>query len=128
MDPNIWGPKAWFFIHNIALTYTPKDRDKFKIFFSTLGDVLPCTVCRNHYKENLVNAELEKGLNSNIDLFRWTVDMHNKVNKLQNKRVISYEEALQSMNSEYHSSNEYLVFIIIGLILFVLYFNKKYFH
>ena len=32
MDPNIWGPKFWFSLHNISLTYPfyPTDEDKLR--------------------------------------------------------------------------------------------------
>jgi hypothetical protein len=137
MDPNVWGPKAWFFIHNIALTYprNPNSEDKkiYKNFFVTIGKVLPCNTCKSHYAENLIMSELDNGLKSNIDLFKWTVDMHNKVNKATHKRIISYEEAMNELNKHYMTDGIFtttnIILFIIILILFSLlvyyYFIQK---
>jgi len=124
MDPEIWGPKAWFFIHNIALTYprNPNINDKqmYKNFFINLGNVLPCSVCKVHYKENLIESELDIGLNSNIDLFKWTVDIHNKVNKQNNKKIFTYEEALNELNKHYIYGSFFTISNIIILILILI--------
>ena len=57
LDPRIWGPKGWFFLHSIALNYpkNPTDHDKrnFKQFFESIQYVLPCPQCSQHYSENL---------------------------------------------------------------------------
>ena len=46
MDPNIWGPHAWMFLHSITLTYPEKptnlDKTNFEMFFNSLQPVLPC--------------------------------------------------------------------------------------
>ena len=129
MDPNIWGPKGWFFIHNVALVYprnpTISDRENYKTFFKTLGNVLPCPICQVHYKTNLVEEELNNALNSNIDLFRWSVDMHNKVNSINEKKIISYEEALNSLNMQYQNNTNYSFWIIIICGIIILLFLKN---
>ena len=57
MEPNIWGPSAWTFLHTIALQYpelpTDDDKKQYYIFFNSLKDVLPCPNCRMHYSEHL---------------------------------------------------------------------------
>ena len=56
LNPNFWGPHAWFFIENIAFSY-PKNptnyhKQIFKKFFSTVGEIIPCQSCRLHFKQN----------------------------------------------------------------------------
>lgn len=122
MDPNLWGPKGWYFIHSIALAYpdnaTDKQKEKYKTFFLTLGDVLPCPVCQGHYKENVNEKDLDRALKSKKFLFNWTVNIHNKINVLNDKPVLSHQEALQRMyNEKYSFDYKWIIIIILVLIL-----------
>jgi hypothetical protein len=98
MKPTIWGHHMWKSIHYIALDYpnepTEEEKTDYKLFFTNLYKVLPCYECSQHFKKeidirHLSNNDLE---NSNT-LFKWTVDMHNFVNKRLNKKTLSYDEA-----------------------------------
>ena len=126
MDPNYWGPKAWYFIHSIALGYsnnpTDIEKEKYKIFFENLGYVLPCQNCQEHYTKNLIKEELDIALKNKKKLFKWTVDLHNKVNKMIGKRIYSYEEALEEM---YYSFNYDYFIIGIIIVTFFLYISRK---
>lgn len=77
-----WGPSLWRFLHVISFTYpdTPSDKDKdsYRKFFSSLGEVIPCPGCANHYKE--YTAEHPIALESKETLSRWMYDFHNHVN------------------------------------------------
>lgn len=93
-----WGPHTWYGVHYVALGYPqePCDTDKqnYRAFFENLGNVLPCKRCTAHYNANLARMPLTDEVMKNADsLFRWTVDLHNEVNKQTGKRTYSYEEA-----------------------------------
>jgi hypothetical protein len=93
-----WGPHTWYAIHYVALGYPsePCENDKriYKAFFENLGHVLPCKRCTVHYNDNLVRMPLTDEVMRTTDtLFRWTVDIHNEVNKQTGKRTYTYEEA-----------------------------------
>lgn len=96
--PPVWGPFFWHTIHLVAIGYprTPTYTDKkcAKEFYESLAFLLPCAVCRDHYKEHLSTSPLTPFLDSRTDLIRWTVDIHNKVNKTLGKREWSLEEVL----------------------------------
>ena len=57
MKPNIWGPNAWDFLHNVTLGYSenPSDKEKEAMynFFNNVGLVLPCDKCKIYYYEHL---------------------------------------------------------------------------
>ena len=57
MNPKIWGPKAWFLIHAIAINYpknpTFQEKREYSNFFKSLKDALPCLACAKHYEENI---------------------------------------------------------------------------
>ena len=108
MNPKIWGPHGWFFIHSIALNYpnnpTFKQKQQYYDFFKTLMNVIPCEKCAYHYSENFKNYPIENFLDNTEKLFNWTVDIHNIVNQKNNKKVLSYKEAYEEHMKEYDNT------------------------
>ena len=53
LQPQIWGPHGWKFIHYVSLGYpenpTINDKNFYKNFYYSLQDVLPCEKCRINY-------------------------------------------------------------------------------
>ena len=81
-NPKIWGPKAWFFIETIILSYpeipTTHDKVIFKNFFNNLANILPCEKCRYNYKQHLISNPLTNKILSNKDLLlNWIIQIHN---------------------------------------------------
>ena len=91
LDPMLWGPKGWFFLHSITFNY-PKnpsvsDKTNYKMFFEQLSNVLPCEFCSEHFKKNLEKYPLnEEVLQNNKNLIQWLINIHNEVDVLNNKR------------------------------------------
>ena len=96
--PPVWGPFFWHTIHIVAIGYpknpTYTDKKCAKEFYESLAFLLPCSVCREHYKEHLSKNPLTPFLDSRTDLIKWTVSMHNKVNVSLGKREWTLEEVL----------------------------------
>lgn len=110
LGPDIWGPSGWKFIHFITLGYpknpTSDNKNNYKSFLTMISDILPCSLCSNHYKENLIKYPLTDDILSNkIKLFNWSVDMHNEVNKINKKPIVSYDEALDLFYNKFNKSN-----------------------
>ena len=139
MNPEIWGPPAWIFLHYITLTYpdkpTNEDKEKYKDFFIRLGDVLPCYACSHNYKIHLDKFPLnDKVLSSKKKFVKWLINIHNEVNKINNKKIIStkyfydkYEE-LNNYPERIKSCEKYnnlLFYIIIILIVIIIYLIMK---
>jgi hypothetical protein len=105
MDPNIWGPKAWFFLHTITFNYpeepTEKDKIIYSSFFNSLTNVLPCSVCANHYKENILKHPIEKHLDTKDDLVKWLIMLHNEVNKSNSKPTLTVDEVMEYYREQY---------------------------
>lgn len=95
-----WGPILWRAIHVIcaAAPKTMSDETKtgFKNFLLNLQYVLPCALCQDHYRENLQKHPIEIALNSG-DLFKWSVDMHNEVNKMNGKPSMDTKTAMSAL-------------------------------
>jgi hypothetical protein len=99
IDPTIWGSKMWTMIHLICLqapeTIDTNVRNAYYTFFTMMPYVLPCDKCREHWIEHVREHPLEQVMDTRDDLFRWSVDMHNLVNKSLGKPDVSYEVALE---------------------------------
>jgi hypothetical protein len=105
-SPKLWGKQAWHFIHMVALSYpymaSEETKKKYYDFYESLGHTLPCGTCAQHYKKKF-EANPPRMENRN-ELFRWTVDIHNSVNKDIGKNQISYDKALSQLNSNKDNS------------------------
>ena len=67
-----WGPKLWYSLHIITFNYpdTPTiiDKQNFETFFTSLQYVIPCSLCRQHYKEHLEKNPIRPHLENKIVL------------------------------------------------------------
>lgn len=116
MNPNVWGPHAWAFLHFITFSYpkNPTEADKYnmKTFFKSLEHVLPCDICRIHYKENTekIHPLTNEVLSSKENLVKWLIDVHNVVNKRNGKQIMSYTDVIRmyvDMNNSNTSNYKY---------------------
>ena len=140
MEPEIWGPHAWQFLHSITLSYpdnpTLEDKNNHAQFFNSIQNILPCQNCKDHYTQNLQALPIEQHLDNKESLFRWLVDIHNRVNVTNNKREYSYDEVTELYEKMYDKSeksigskligNKWLfIFLIILLIILGIYHHNK---
>ena len=72
-------------MHIVALGYSEKpsysDKKAAKEFYESLQALIPCPICKVHYQKHLADVPLTPHLDSRDSLFKWTVDIHNRVNK-----------------------------------------------
>ena len=109
-DPMLWGPPGWKFLHFITFSYPERpnrmhQRD-YGAFFSSIGNVLPCKSCRQHYQRYLKSAKQDdrgyyKFLSSRTDLAKWMVGLHNAVNANNHKDHVNY----YTVKQQYETSN-----------------------
>ena len=129
INPNFWGPHAWFFIDNVAFSY-PKNpssyhKELFKKFFLTIGNIIPCYSCRIHIKENLKKNPLTNKILSNRTKFiEWVFEFHNIVRKSQGKNKRTYSQIMEYYDNpkQTHSNNTNYIFIIMLFILTIVIF------
>jgi hypothetical protein len=96
--PSVWGPFFWHTVHIVALGYpknpTYTDKKCAKEFYESLAYLLPCSICREHYREHLTKNPITTFLDSRTDLIKWTIQIHNQVNKMLGKLEWTLEEVL----------------------------------
>ena len=90
----------------VALSYPEQpsvdDRKNYMRFLKSLPLTLPCPICGEHFKENM--EKNPPRMSNRKEFFEWTVDMHNEVNKLNKKKVLSYEQAISEIQKNSKNS------------------------
>jgi len=131
LEPKIWGPKAWFFLESCIIGYpdrpTHDEREKFKLFFYSIKDVLPCSKCRVNYNNHINKYPLTDEILGNKDnLLNWIINIHN----ISSGKQYNLRDTLKYYSNIYSDKKNYYyicIFSIILLILLILlYYNKYY--
>mgnify|MGYP003955750091 CR=1 FL=1 len=128
MEAKIWGPHAWIFLHSITMAYpenpTEQDKSNFRTFFSSIQDILPCSICKTHYKQHLTENPIQ--LSNRKELVNWLINIHNSVNKLNNKKQYSYNEVINYYDQLYNNSSLKYIIIISVIVISTYLLIKKY--
>ena len=102
LPPEIWGPMFWSTLHIMSLAYpddpTYSEKRAAKELFNALVYLLPCPVCRSHYKEILQVMPVETWLDNRKSLVEWVWMMHNAVNMKLGKPEITMTEFYKRYN------------------------------
>uniref|UniRef100_A0A6C0LSC6 thiol oxidase n=1 Tax=viral metagenome TaxID=1070528 RepID=A0A6C0LSC6_9ZZZZ len=103
----IWGSAGWILNHSITFGYpsnpTDEDKHRYKMYFISLGDVLPCKYCRESYKKFIIQGETaltDNVMKNRETLTTWFYKIHNAVNnKLGIDYGITYDDLVEKMES-----------------------------
>jgi hypothetical protein len=94
---NNWGIHIWNYIHTITIIDFADENDNLQhsnIAYNILINLkFSCKKCQKEYEEELKNIDINL-LSKSMYLFKWSWDLHNKINNKLNKKIITYEEAL----------------------------------
>lgn len=139
LDPKVFGPHYWFFLHTISLNY-PKypnavTKKKYYDFIQNLPLFIPIEKHASDFSKLLDEYPVSPYLDSRDSFVRWMHFIHNKINEKLEKRKISlsefyvqYYEAYKPKEvkfSEYYRLREkaiYLTFIcLVGSTIYYLY-------
>lgn len=97
VSPSEWGKYFWTCLHLTALGYpeTPsfEEREIYHKFMTLFGKILPCSKCRINFERHILELPIDVYLFSRQQLFDWTVQMHNIVNRELGKPEWTYEQA-----------------------------------
>lgn len=129
LNPEIWGPKAWFFIESAIISYpdnpTNIEKENFKNFINSLIYILPCNKCRNNFKIHISKYPLNDNiLNKKNNLLNWIIKIHN-ISSNKNNNI---NDTINYYNSKFKKKNYkiyYLIFLVLFLIIFYYIFNNN---
>jgi hypothetical protein len=138
LDPTIWGPHYWFFLHTIALTYPirPNEVSKKKHYelIQNLPLFIPVESIAGEFSKLLEQYPILPYLDSRDAFVRWIHFIHNKINeKLEKPKIsmndfyIRYYEEYKPKDvkmKEYYRWREKIIYILVlmgatGLIMYL---------
>lgn len=138
IDPRLWGPSAWTFLHYVALGYpvqpTPADVDDYRAFIYSLPYIIPCQKCRLNLAAHLNSMPPDRALaGGRSAFFAWTVDLHN-VSLSESKRpCFTHEMAARRyagnrivLVTRTQRSLELLTATIVGAVIAILLLRASY--
>jgi hypothetical protein len=113
LDPKIWGPHYWFFIHTVAMTYPIRPnaitKKKYYEFIQNLPLFIPVENMSGEFSKLLDKYPVTPYLDNRESLIRWTHFIHNKINQKLEKPQISLNEFYVKYYEEYKSQNVKMV-------------------
>jgi hypothetical protein len=109
IDPNLWGPSLWNFLHYLSLAYpenpTTDEQEIVYNFLASTQKIIPCEKCRKNFLKHLDAMEVEV-LTSRTNFVRWLYNVHNLVNKDTGKPNFSYDEFIKKYSQEKEINQE----------------------
>ena len=113
MDPSVWGPHYWFFIHTVAMTYPIRPnavtKKKYYEFIQNLPLFIPVESISGEFSKLIDKYPVTPYLDNRESLIRWTHFIHNKINQKLEKPQISLSEFYIKYYEEYKSQNVKMV-------------------
>ena len=137
LEPKVWGPHYWFFLHTIALSY-PKypnaiTKKKYYELIQNMSLFIPVESISTEFSKLIDMYPVAPYLDNKDSFIRWTHFIHNKINEKLEKPIISmsqfytnYYEAYKSTDvkwKEYYKKIQKIIyFLIIFLFIFLIYY------
>lgn len=141
LDPSIWGPHFWFFIHTICISYPhhPNDitKKKYYDFIMSLPSFIPNETIGTNFSQLLDQYPITPYLDNRESIVKWAHFIHNKINeKLEKPKItledfyIQYYEAYKPKDvkmREYYRWKQKILYtlVILSTTGFVVYLYNK---
>ena len=110
LDPKIWGPHYWFFLHTIAMSYpvhpNAVTKKKYYDFVQNIPLFIPVESMAGEFSKLLDQYPVQPYLDNKESFIRWMWFIHNKINKKLEKPEISLNEFYVKYYEEYKPINE----------------------
>lgn len=112
LDPKVWGPHYWFFLHTISLTYpaypNAVTKKKYYDFIQNIPLFIPIESMASEFTKLLDEYPVEPYLDKRESLVNWMWFIHNKVNQKLEKPSISLSDFYTKYYEEYKPATEKL--------------------
>ena len=112
LDPKIWGPHYWFFLHTLAMTYphhpNSVTKKKYYEFIQNLPLFLPVEEISGEFSKLIDKYPITPYLDNRDSFVRWMHFIHNKINEKLEKPQISLNDFFVSYYDEYKNQDEKL--------------------
>ena len=141
LDPNVWGPHYWFFLHTISMTYphhpNAVTKKKYYEFIQNLPLFIPIEAMSGEFSKLIDQYPITPYLDNRESFIRWVWFIHNKINRKLEKPELSlsafytkYYDSYKSNNIklvEYYKLRQKILYgsIVIGMIGSIYYLYDK---
>jgi hypothetical protein len=110
LDPKIWGPHYWFFLHTIAMSYpihpNAVTKKKYYDFVQNIPLFIPVESMSGEFSKLLDQYPVQPYLDNKESFIRWMWFIHNKINIKLEKPQISLNDFYVKYYEEYKPINE----------------------
>jgi len=110
LDPKIWGPHYWFFLHTVAMTYphhpNAVTKKKYYEFVQNLPLFIPVEEISKEFEQLIDLYPITPYLDNRDSFIRWIHFVHNKINEKLEKPQISLNDFYVQYYNQYKSQNE----------------------
>jgi len=110
LDPKVWGPHYWFFLHTLAMTYphhpNSVTKKKYYEFIQNLPLFLPVEEVSSNFSKLIDKYPVTPYLDNRDSFVRWMHFIHNKVNEELEKPQISLNDFFVTYYNEYKTHDE----------------------
>jgi hypothetical protein len=105
LDPTVWGPHYWFFLHTLALSYPQHPnavtKKKYYELIQNLPLFIPVESIGTSFEKLLDEYPVTAYLDSRESLVKWLHFIHNKINEKLEKPKITLNEFYFRYYEEY---------------------------
>lgn len=112
LDPTIWGPHYWFFLHTIAMTYphhpNAVTKKKYYEFVQNIPLFIPVEQISSDFEKLIDKYPITPYLDNRDSFVRWMHFIHNKINEKLEKPQIMLNDFFVEYYNQYKSQNEKL--------------------
>lgn len=133
LNPKVWGPHYWFFLHTICLNYPihPNKMIKQKTydFIMNFPLFIPNKEIADSFEQLIDKYPVTPYLDSRGAFIKWIHFIHNEINRHTNKPFIKINNFIDNYYALYQHNNQpitfykqysYLIKIVFYVILIVL--------
>jgi hypothetical protein len=109
LDPTIWGPHYWFFLHTITLCYPLRPntvtKKRYYDFIHNFYLLLPIESISTHFSKLIIEYPVTPYLDSRDSFIRWMHFIHNKINQKLEKPQVSLDQFYKGYYENYKPRN-----------------------
>jgi hypothetical protein len=113
LDPKIWGPHYWFFLHTLAMTYphhpNAVTKKKYYEFIQNIPLFIPVEQISKEFESLLDKYPITPYLDNRDSFVRWMHFIHNKINEKLEKPQVSLNDFFVEYYNAYKSKDDKLI-------------------
>jgi hypothetical protein len=113
LDPKVWGPHYWFFLHTLAMTYPHHPntitKKKYYEFIQNFSLFLPIEKISGEFSKLIEKYPITPYLDNRDSFVRWMHFIHNKINEKLEKPTITLNDFFLQYYDAYKTTDEKLI-------------------